>query len=97
MEFRRVLFRSHWEEQFLILSESIPRFAIIGKERPIIVLKSGRTVLTERSIELFVSLNGSSSTLRSCSTMWLASQRSEERRVGKELVSTCRFRWWPSH
>ncbi|EPR16154.1 hypothetical protein M527_22185 [Sphingobium indicum IP26] len=61
-------------EQFLILSESIPRFAIIGKERPIIVLKSGRTVLTERSIELFVSLNGSSSTLRSCSTMWLASQ-----------------------
>src|SRR3546814_17805767 len=21
--------------------------------------------------------------------------RSEERRVGKECVSTCRFRWWP--
>src|SRR3546814_12277332 len=23
--------------------------------------------------------------------------RSEERRVGKEGVSTCRFRWWPVH
>src|SRR3546814_15608672 len=23
--------------------------------------------------------------------------RSEERRVGKESVSTCRTRWWPSH
>src|SRR3546814_14843510 len=23
--------------------------------------------------------------------------RSEERRVGKECVSTCRFRWWPIH
>src|SRR3546814_12141605 len=23
--------------------------------------------------------------------------RSEERRVGKEWVSTCRYRWWPYH
>src|SRR3546814_17702103 len=23
------------------------------------------------------------------------SERSEERRVGKECVSTCRYRWWP--
>src|SRR3546814_11885221 len=23
--------------------------------------------------------------------------RSEERRVGKEWVSTCRYRWWPSN
>src|SRR3546814_21145616 len=34
---------------------------------------------------------------------WLGDQdaieymRSEERRVGKECVSTCRSRWWPSH
>src|SRR3546814_13764021 len=26
-----------------------------------------------------------------------AGERSEERRVGKECVSTCRSRWWPSH
>src|SRR3546814_19150116 len=25
------------------------------------------------------------------------SARSEERRVGKECVSTCRSRWWPYH
>src|SRR3546814_16845684 len=24
-------------------------------------------------------------------------KRSEERRVGKECVSTCRYRWWPEH
>src|SRR3546814_16650225 len=24
-------------------------------------------------------------------------ERSEERRVGKECVSTCRYRWWPYH
>src|SRR3546814_2515323 len=28
---------------------------------------------------------------------WLASGRSEERRVGKECVSTCRSRWSPYH
>src|SRR3546814_6072330 len=27
----------------------------------------------------------------------LQMQRSEERRVGKECVSTCRSRWWPYH
>src|SRR3546814_11856105 len=28
---------------------------------------------------------------------WLDAIRSEERRVGKECVSTCRSRWSPSH
>src|SRR3546814_12312267 len=27
----------------------------------------------------------------------LEATRSEERRVGKECVSTCRSRWWPYH
>src|SRR3546814_14693781 len=27
----------------------------------------------------------------------LRQRRSEERRVGKECVSTCRSRWWPDH
>src|SRR3546814_18096440 len=26
-----------------------------------------------------------------------AEERSDERRVGKECVSTCRSRWWPFH
>src|SRR3546814_4183790 len=29
--------------------------------------------------------------------LWLAPGRSEERRVGKECVSTCRSRWSPYH
>src|SRR3546814_4986611 len=28
---------------------------------------------------------------------WLTPRRSEERRVGKECVSTCRSRWSPDH
>src|SRR3546814_12638589 len=32
-----------------------------------------------------------------CRTAAFASQRSEERRVGKECVSTCRSRWSPYH
>src|SRR3546814_3784236 len=28
---------------------------------------------------------------------WLHQDRSEERRVGKECVSTCRYRWSPYH
>src|SRR3546814_17446117 len=27
----------------------------------------------------------------------MSAMRSEERRVGKECVSTCRYRWWPAH
>src|SRR3546814_19134436 len=30
-----------------------------------------------------------------CGTIY--AHRSEERRVGKECVSTCRSRWWPDH
>src|SRR3546814_8902923 len=29
--------------------------------------------------------------------IWTSAQRSEERRVGKECVSTCRSRWSPDH
>src|SRR3546814_14920647 len=29
--------------------------------------------------------------------LFVAAGRSEERRVGKECVSTCRSRWWPEH
>src|SRR3546814_8165016 len=32
-----------------------------------------------------------------CSTFPSVPARSEERRVGKECVSTCRSRWWPYH
>src|SRR3546814_12697933 len=36
---------------------------------------------------------------RTCflSTAHSDDDRSEERRVGKECVSTCRSRWWPNH
>src|SRR3546814_19775715 len=36
-------------------------------------------------------------TLRVPATAIMPNLRSEERRVGKECVSKCRSRWWPSH
>src|SRR3546814_14731054 len=39
----------------------------------------------------------SSSLDDSCEGMWEGPNRSEERRVGKECVSTCRSRWSPYH
>src|SRR3546814_9298179 len=36
-------------------------------------------------------------TTRCCDWHWLNHSRSEERRVGKECVSTCRSRWSPYH
>src|SRR3546814_18642712 len=36
-------------------------------------------------------------TLTAAAEVLNAKYRSEERRVGKECVSTCRSRWWPSH
>src|SRR3546814_3578742 len=38
---------------------------------------------------------GTSTTTSCCSSAW--QDRSEERRVGKECVSTCRSRWSPYH
>src|SRR3546814_5794272 len=37
------------------------------------------------------------SALRYCTSPTIACARSEERRVGKECVSTCRSRWSPYH
>src|SRR3546814_12032498 len=41
--------------------------------------------------------SASSARTASSSSATLAAARSEERRVGKECVSTCRFRWSPDH
>src|SRR3546814_14049266 len=44
--------------------------------------------------KLGTALKGASETLRD---FFFSNMRSEERRVGKECVSTCRSRWWPYH
>src|SRR3546814_14035639 len=41
--------------------------------------------------------SGSARGASSSTLAWLNSQRSEERRVGKECVSTCSSRWSPYH
>src|SRR3546814_8343885 len=53
-------------------------------------------VFTDAAVEpafLHAALNAANRTTFSCITV----DRSEERRVGKECVSTCRSRWSPYH
>src|SRR3546814_18042085 len=51
----------------------------------------GRFQLMQAKIaDMYVALN-------SARAYVYAVARSEERRVGKECVSTCRSRWWPDH
>src|SRR3546814_12457769 len=45
----------------------------------------------------FASQDRARETIGTASKAKLSSVRSEERRVGKECVSTCRARWSPSH
>src|SRR3546814_6080187 len=42
-------------------------------------------------------MRGQTNTLISCALLNALGSRSEERRVGKECVSTCRSRWSPEH
>src|SRR3546814_9669602 len=56
------------------------------------------------TLQLALSTNGSAQTTRGHTTINLTAKgsdgnpvRSEERRVGKECVRTCRSRWSPSH
>src|SRR3546814_6143979 len=53
----------------------------IGNARPIILANRMRTV--EQHVDM--------------QPIMLEQARSEERRVGKGCVSTCRSRWWPYH
>src|SRR3546814_4746960 len=44
-----------------------------------------------------VAAGGVAAGVSACGAGWLRVTRSEERRVGKECVSTCRSRWSPYH
>src|SRR3546814_11299289 len=65
---------------------SAVRFADAGDTRPFVSIDGGKQwgLLSDLSISM------TDGTRR-------AAQRSEERRVGKEWVSTCRSRWSPYH
>src|SRR3546814_11151690 len=77
--------------------EKVPesdREKVLGFAVPMIqlTLTELRDVVRERSGLPAVKYEGSGA---SKDEQWV--QRSEERRVGKECVSTCRSRWWPYH
>src|SRR3546814_4975693 len=64
-----------------------------GDTRPSKLRLPDRTAAATMSLPLIAVEIGSTSTDRS----WRSTKRSEERRVGKECVSTCRSRWSPVH
>ena len=73
------------------------KYQIIGEPLPVVVcdVNDGETLITEkgRSEEHTSELQS----LMRTSYAVFCFFRSEERRVGKECVSTCRSRWSPYH
>src|SRR3546814_20772889 len=53
--------------------------------------------LTSRDIELFAAMSGDVNPAHVDEAFAESDMRSEERRVGKESVSTCSSRWSPDH
>src|SRR3546814_16374373 len=54
-------------------------------------------VLTSAEIQAALTRPWHAHVLGQLITKYESEWRSEERRVGKECVSTCRSRWWPDH
>src|SRR3546814_5108942 len=98
LEFRRVLFRSHF------LGQAKRGLALFECDAP---LEAGQQVMDgDRTLGAIASAATSGGQHLALAVLPLdaataaaavAGHRSEERRVGKGCVSTCRSRWSPSH
>src|SRR3546814_14351357 len=97
MEFRRVLFRSQMTD-FESLSLVDSHAHIQGKEYAGEV-EAVIARACEAGIDKIIAVGGAGDLSSNHEAVALANlyDRSEERRVGKEWVSTCRSRWAPYH
>src|SRR3546814_6968051 len=87
-----------WEAAEATAHDALARLAVVP-----MVLEARGLDVTPATVERFVAAGDS----RSAAILWRiyrdeirhvgAGTRSEERRVGKECVSTCRSRWSPDH
>src|SRR3546814_13729853 len=78
----------HW--QVMLASHHCSKSVMYQEE-------DGKTVLKQDILDDFERLQVGDGYIVSSSDSVPASNRSEERRVGKECVSTCRSRWSPYH
>src|SRR3546814_11344078 len=65
--------------------EALERQLVLGEVDALILLETSRQEFHQLGVEILAAQEG------------VAVGRSEERRVGKECVSTCRSRWSPYH
>src|SRR3546814_11063237 len=74
-------------------------FARVGDRVPIHATSAGRALLSQMPFEERQRLYRKIDFVRYAATTPDSAEavRSEERRVGKEWVRTCRSRWWPYH
>src|SRR3546814_13403795 len=102
MEFRRVLFRSHSRQAGQPNADGVANVpkpgATVDPNRSFLgnCLAAG-IIIFIRSYQVLISplLGPRCRFYPSCSHYAIDAIRSEERRVGKECVSTCRSRGWP--
>src|SRR3546814_13430331 len=90
MEFRRVLFRSRLREVELDAVASRPQYPLDRRKNERIEHQRG---------DMRRPFEQAAKPLRAAAVeiAFAKGRRSEERRVGKECVSTCRYRWSRDH
>src|SRR3546814_16118046 len=71
--------------------------ALVEHDREWVIRIAGDGDISEQVRDFIGVQAAKSPRLRFELTGWVESERSEERRVGKECVSTCRSRWSPDH
>src|SRR3546814_14868701 len=79
----------------LILSSAIATACVILNDNKSTAEMFNFMAVLSTSVTLWLYLACAGAALRLGVAMPVAAPRSEERRVGKECVSACRYRWWP--
>src|SRR3546814_11273183 len=88
-----IFLQTVWNTFYFVLL-TVPLLAVLGLALALVLNRPARWAAVLRTI-FFASTVLSVTVV---TLVWrLVFLRSEERRVGKECVSTCRSRWWPVH
>src|SRR3546814_15507529 len=79
----------------LVISAAVQRSGLIEEALALVMRRVTR--VRSHLFVLMASVGFASALVKNVGALAMLMPRSEERRVGKECVSTCRSRWSPSH
>src|SRR3546814_8742773 len=90
---------SDWSSD--VCSSDLTAFQIVHKYNlfiePLLFINDPQKITLQIALQSVILGESATSTNDFIAPNVTMAARSEERRVGKECVSTCRSRWWPDH